>query len=159
MNKIAGAAVSISVAGGMILAVAPSSHATTPIRSKAMAVAAAQKGDPYQWGATGPDKFDCSGLVLYSYKRVGKTLPRTAQSQYNKSRKVSASNRRPGDLVAIGYGSSRIYHIGIFAGVWKDRYGVRRGWMWDAPHTGSTVGLHPIYWYTKGAPHAYYGEY
>lgn len=153
MNKIAGAAVSLSVAGGMVLAAAPSSQAATTIRSKAMSVAAAQKGDPYQWGATGPNRFDCSGLVFYSYKKVGKTLPRTAQQQYNKAPHVSPSHRKPGDLIFIGYGGRSIYHVGIYAGFWKGH-----GWMWDAPKPGRTVGLHQIRWYTDGAPRAFYGR-
>lgn len=159
MNKLTGTALSITVAGGLIIAATPHAEAATTIRSQALAEAKRHKGDPYQWGATGPHRFDCSGLVMYSFGKVGKKLPRTAQVQYNNGRKVSPSNRRPGDLVAIGYSANSIYHIGIYAGKWKDSHGVVRGWMWDAPHTGSYVGAHPIYWYTKGAPHAYYSEY
>lgn len=154
MNKLAGAAVSLSVAGGMVLAAAPSSQAATTIRSKAMAVAAKQKGDPYVWGATGPNAFDCSGLVYYSYNKVGKRLPRTAQAQYNSSHHHSPSNRHKGYLIFIGTSSRSIYHVGIYAGFWDGH-----GWMWDAPKPGRTVGLHQIRYYTAGAPRAFYGSY
>jgi cell wall-associated NlpC family hydrolase len=154
MNKIASAAVTFSVAGATVLAAAPSSHAAETIRSRAMAVAAAQKGDPYRWGATGPDAFDCSGLTYYSYRKVGKTLPRVAQSQYNKATKISPANRKPGDLIFIGGSSRNIYHVGIYAGFWSGH-----GWLWDAPKPGRTVGLHQIRYLTAGYPKAYYGRF
>lgn len=157
MNKITGAAVSLSIAGGMVLAAAPSSQAATTIRSRAMSVAAAQKGDPYRWGATGPNAFDCSGLTYYSYRKVGKKIPRTAQSQYNHSHKVSPSHRRPGDLIFIGRTSHGIYHVGIYAGFWHGK-----GWMWNANsghYRGRKVVLAPVKEYTAGSPRAYYGRY
>lgn len=114
----------------IVLAVPAPSHATTQtLGSKALVVAAKQKGDPYQKGATGPSKFDCSGLTLYSFKKVGKTLPRTAQAQYNKSHHISKSSRRPGDLVFFG-GTSSIYHVAIYAG---------SGYVWHAPKPGKRV--------------------
>jgi cell wall-associated NlpC family hydrolase len=141
-----------------VLALAPGAQAASTIRSRALSTAAAQKGDPYRYGAAGPDAFDCSGLTYYSYRKNGKTLPRTAQGQYNHSTHVSPSNRQKGDLIFIGTSSGSIYHVGIYAGVWRDSHGTLRGWMWDAPRTGSTVGAHPIYWYTYGSPKAYYGR-
>src|SRR3546814_14786886 len=92
-----------------------------------MRPAAAQKNDRYQWGAEGQSRFDCSGLVWYSYKRSGKTLPRTAQAQYNKSRKVSPRSRRVGDLVFIGRSSRGIYPVGLYAGFRSDRKSVVEG--------------------------------
>lgn len=155
MNRIARAALSAALGGGLALSLAPTSQAATSLRVKAMEVAAAQKGDPYRYGATGPSAFDCSGLVLYSYGRVGKTLPRTAQQQYNAATKTTLSNRTKGDLVFIGKSSGSIYHVGIFAGV-KDGYGL----MWDAPKPGRTVGLHRIRNYAGGSTgaHAYYAR-
>ncbi|MFI5757712.1 C40 family peptidase [Streptomyces sp. NPDC051569] len=109
----------------------------------ALKIAASKKGSAYQWGATGPHRFDCSGLTLYSYKRVGKKLPRTAQQQYNKTRHVSAANRRKGDLVFFHYGSG-IYHVGIYAG---------NGKIWHSPKTGAVVRLERIWsrsvWYGR----------
>ncbi len=136
---------------------AGTAEAHTTVRAKALKVAAAQKNDRYQWGAKGPNRFDCSGLVQYSYKRSGKTLPRTAQAQYNKSRKVSPRHRRVGDLVFIGRSSRGIYHVGIYAG-WKNG----KGWMGNAnrgKYRGYKVVLAPIKEYTAGSPRAYYGRY
>ncbi|MGW2277335.1 C40 family peptidase [Streptomyces sp. NPDC001770] len=111
--------------------------------TKALRVAASKKGAPYQWGATGPRRFDCSGLTLYSFKRVGKKLPRTAQQQYNKTRHIASSQRRRGDLVFFHSGRS-VYHVGIYAG---------NGKIWHSPKTGAVVRLERIWtkrvWYGR----------
>lgn len=116
MQKLAVAAVSATIAGGLVLTAAPSSDAATTLRSKALSTATAQKGDPYKGGAAGPNAFDCSGLTYYSYKKHNKTLPRTAQGQYNKSSKISWSKRAKGDLVFFGTSSGNIKHVGIYVG-------------------------------------------
>ncbi len=87
--------------GGTLLTpgAAPEAQAAPAVAHKALNVAASKKGSPYQWGAAGPHRFDCSGLTLHSYKRAGKKLPRTAQAQYNKTRRISKTHRRKGDLV------------------------------------------------------------
>lgn len=154
MNKILSAALVLTISGGLAVGLAPEAEAASTIASRAMSVAAAQKGDPYKWGATGPSRFDCSGLTSYSYKKVGKKIPRTAQAQYNASRKVSPSKRRAGDLIFIGKSSGGIYHVGIFAGVYKGY-----GYMWDAPKPGRKVGKHKVQDYTDGSPRAFYGRY
>ena len=154
MNKLVSSALTLAIGAGLMVATAPDAHAATTLRSRAMATAAAQKGDPYKWAAAGPNAFDCSGLVYYSYRKHGKTLERTAQRQYNKSTKVSAANRKPGDLVFIGTSSRNVYHVGIYAGFWSGY-----GWMIDAPKPGRTVGYHKIKNYTAGAPMALYGRY
>lgn len=141
------------LAGGLALNATPA-QAATSLKLRALNVAIQQKGDWYQYGATGPHRFDCSGLVMFSYKSVGKTLPRVAQAQYNKSRKVNPSQRQKGDLVFIGRSSGSIYHVGIYAGFWNGY-----GWMVDAPRTGRQVGYHKIKDYTDGAPQAFYGRY
>ena len=51
------------------------------LASRALHIAASKKGSPYQYGASGPHRFDCSGLTLYSFKHAGKKLPRTASAQ------------------------------------------------------------------------------
>jgi len=149
--------VAAAALAGALLAPAQAEAATVTVSQKALKTASYQKGDPYQWGATGPNRFDCSGLVYYSYRQHGKTLPRTAQAQYNKSVKVSESKRRVGDLVFIGTSSGSIYHVGIYAGFWNNK-----GWMWNAntgSYRGRKVVLAPIVEYVKGAPRAYYGRY
>ncbi|SFY05393.1 C40 family peptidase [Streptomyces atratus] len=110
---------------------------------KALNIAASKKGSPYRWGATGPNRFDCSGLTLYSFKKAGKKLPRTAQQQYNRTRHISASHRQRGDLVFFHSGRS-IYHVGIYAG---------KGKIWHSPRTGAVVRLEKIW--TKSV---YYGR-
>lgn len=111
--------------------------------TKALNIAASKKGAPYRWGATGPHRFDCSGITLYSFKKAGKKLPRTAQQQYNKTRHISRSQRKRGDLVFFHAGRS-VYHVGIYAGSGK---------IWHSPKTGAVVRLERIWsnnvWYGR----------
>lgn len=78
--------------------------------AKVIAYAEAQKGDPYVWGADGPNSFDCSGLTLRAYEQAGVKLPRTSGAQANATRRVSASDRKVGDLIHWPG------HVGIYAG-------------------------------------------
>jgi cell wall-associated NlpC family hydrolase len=111
--------------------------------ARALDIAASKRGAPYGWGATGPHRFDCSGLTLYSFKKAGRKLPRTAQQQYNKTRHISRSQRKRGDLVFFHAGRS-VYHVGIYAG---------RGKIWHSPKTGAVVRLERIWsdnvWYGR----------
>lgn len=70
-------------------------------------------GDPYVWGATGPDKFDCSGLMVWAYKQAGKTLPRTSEAQRGGGTPVDRKDLKPGDLI-IYYGDA--HHVGMYVG-------------------------------------------
>ncbi|MEU3187664.1 C40 family peptidase [Streptomyces sp. NPDC006923] len=133
-----------AVGGTMLVPSAADEASAVPGHAtKALRIAASKQGSPYQYGATGPHRFDCSGLTLYSFKRVGKRLPRTAQQQYNRTRHISPSHRRKGDLVFFHYGSN-IYHVGIYAG---------RGKIWHSPKTGAVVRLERIWsrsvWYGR----------
>jgi len=65
----------------------------------AIAFAEAQLGKPYQWGATGPDTFDCSGLVMMAYRASGVLMPRTSEAQWAWGPQIPASRAEPGDLV------------------------------------------------------------
>jgi peptidoglycan DL-endopeptidase CwlO len=58
-----------------------------------------QLGKPYLWGGTGPDAFDCSGLVMMAYRAAGIDIPRTSQQQWVWGPRVSPSQVQPGDLV------------------------------------------------------------
>ncbi len=58
-----------------------------------------QLGKPYLWGGTGPDAFDCSGLVMMAYRAAGIDIPRTSQQQWAAGPRISASQVQPGDLV------------------------------------------------------------
>lgn len=81
--------------------------------AKALAFAKNQLGDSYQFGAMGPNSWDCSGLTSGAWKAAGVTLPRTSQAQYRFGTKVSRANLRPGDLVFFYSGIS---HVAIYAG-------------------------------------------
>ncbi|MEY9490081.1 cell wall-associated NlpC family hydrolase [Streptomyces calvus] len=129
-------ALTLAAVGGTIAVPGAASEAAAAgPATKALRIAASKKGSPYQWGATGPHRFDCSGLTLYSFKKAGKKLPRTAAQQYNRTRHVSAGNRRAGDLVFFHSGGY-VYHVGIYAG---------KGKIWHAPKTGDVVRLQKIW--------------
>ena len=75
--------------------------------------ALAQVGDPYVWGGSGPDGFDCSGLTSYAYAAAGVALPHSSRAQSGMGTPVSRSELQPGDLVFFG---SPVYHVGIYVG-------------------------------------------
>ena len=70
----------------------------------AIAFAQAQLGKPYLFGGTGPDAFDCSGLVMMAYQSAGVTIPRTSEVQYAQLPHVSPADVKPGDLVFFAGG-------------------------------------------------------
>ena len=117
--------------------------AALAVAAKALHVAAGKRGAPYQYGATGPDAFDCSGLTLYAFRKAGRRLPRTAAAQYAGTRHLPAASRSPGDLVFFHHGRY-VYHVGVYAGGNK---------IWHAPHTGTRVRLERIWthsvWYGR----------
>lgn len=88
-----------------------------------------RKGSPYHWGATGPRRFDCSGLTRWAYARVGRSLPRSSSAQAGKARRIDRQHKRRGDLVFF-YSRGGIYHVGIYAG---------RGNVWHAARPGTRV--------------------
>lgn len=99
---------------------------------KVIAVAKAQMGKPYRWGATGPNSFDCSGLMQYAYKNgAGVSLPRVSREQATVGKKVSKAELQPGDLVFFAKGG-RIHHVGMYLG--NDQY-------IHAPQTGDVVKI------------------
>jgi len=130
-----------AVAGSTLLAAAPASAAT--IEGRALTIAESKHGDPYIWGAAGPDAFDCSGLTYYSFRHAGRSLPRTAQAQYDSVEHISKSRVRPGDLVFF-HSSGYVYHVGIYAG---------RDEIWHSPHPGAQVRRERIWtgevWYGR----------
>jgi hypothetical protein len=75
-------------------------------------------GVPYRYGGTSPRGFDCSGLVYYTLKNTGVSVPRTAHAQYLHSTPVKKSELRPGDLVFFRTNrrTRRITHVGIYLG-------------------------------------------
>jgi cell wall-associated NlpC family hydrolase len=78
--------------------------------------AQARIGAPYRYGGSGPDAFDCSGLVTYAHRQVGIAVPRTAAQQFAAATPVERRDLRPGDLVFFRLGSRDVSHVGIYAG-------------------------------------------
>ncbi|AUG77694.1 hypothetical protein CFP65_2880 [Kitasatospora sp. MMS16-BH015] len=93
----------------------------------AIAFALAQLGKPYVWGATGPDSYDCSGLVQAAWAAAGVSLPRTTYAQIDAAPRVARGELRPGDLVFF---YSSVSHVGLYTG---------NGRMIHAPHPGAPV--------------------
>lgn len=90
------------------------SRGTTRATSGVQAVldyARAQVGKPYRWGAAGPNAYDCSGLVVAAYARIGVQLPHQSGALLSRGRQVSRAQLQPGDLVWPHYG-----HVMIYAG-------------------------------------------
>jgi cell wall-associated NlpC family hydrolase len=111
---------------------------TTTQADKAVAFAYAQIGKPYVWGATGPDSYDCSGLVQRAWAQAGVSIPRTTYDQWAALPHISMSALQPGDLIYYnGEG-----HVAMFVG---------KGMIIDAPRTGLNVELIPMNtsWYLQ----------
>ncbi|GGZ45833.1 C40 family peptidase [Streptomyces subrutilus] len=120
---------------GILAGPVPPAEAATGYGAQAVAVAASKEGAPYARGATGPKRFDCSGLTLYSFRQAGRRLPRTAEQQYEQTAHISRKNRAPGDLVFFPRGAT-VEHVGIYAGHDK---------IWHAPRPGTRVRLERIW--------------
>ncbi|MBD9703805.1 C40 family peptidase [Streptomyces caniscabiei] len=110
------------------------SGAVAPNGRAAAAVAAARSalGKPYVWGSTGPDGFDCSGLMVWSYGQAGVGLPRTSQAQRYAGAQVPLSEAQPGDLVTYRPDAS---HVGMYVG---------NGQVIHAPYPGAPVRYDPV---------------
>lgn len=79
--------------------------------------ARAQVGKPYVYACSGPDAFDCSGLVLRAYSNIGIYLPHSAESQSGYGYAVSMDNLQPGDMLFYTTdGSGTVSHVGIYVG-------------------------------------------
>ncbi|AJF64776.1 NlpC/P60 family protein [Streptomyces vietnamensis] len=104
-----------------------------PSRAAAAVIAARSAiGKPYVWGATGPSAFDCSGLMVWSYRQAGISLPRTSSAQRYAGRQVPLSQAQPGDLVTYRGDAS---HVAIYAG---------NGQVIHAPYPGARVRYDPV---------------
>ncbi|MGW3494231.1 C40 family peptidase [Streptomyces sp. NPDC001020] len=94
---------------------ATKSSATTGSAAAVIAFAKAQIGDAYVSGGTGPNSWDCSGLVQAAFKQVGVSLPRVSQDQSTAGTQVSLNNLQPGDILYWG-GAGSAYHVAIYVG-------------------------------------------
>jgi peptidoglycan DL-endopeptidase CwlO len=110
-----------------------------PVARAAVRWALAQLGDPYRWGATGPDRFDCSGLTSSAYRAAGVSIPRVSRAQWGAGPHVQVANLLPGDLVFYADNPrdpATIHHVGMYIG---------NGLMVHAPHTGDVVRVASIW--------------
>jgi cell wall-associated NlpC family hydrolase len=104
-------------------------RATSSPGVKAVEVAVAQVGKPYQWGGNGPASFDCSGLTRFAWNAAGVTLPRISRDQYSGTRRISRGDLQPGDLI---FYYSPISHVAMYIG---------DGRVVEAPYSGNTVRI------------------
>ncbi|MEV0591594.1 NlpC/P60 family protein [Nonomuraea cavernae] len=91
--------------------------APNDVVAKILSFALAQRGKPYLWGGTGPDAFDCSGIIYAAYRTAGLSIPRTTFGQWPFGMKISQGSEQPGDLVFFnsgpGTGPDRPGHVGM----------------------------------------------
>ena len=104
------------------------------IGAQALRWALTRRGDPYVWGAAGPSSFDCSGLVLWAYAKVGISLPHFTGDQWQMGVHVGRNQLQPGDLVFF---YPDIGHVGLYIG---------NNLMVDAPDFGEVVQVQPVMW-------------
>jgi cell wall-associated NlpC family hydrolase len=130
-EKLAAQQESTSVAQSTNTGTAP--HVPASGRAKiAVDFALAQLGDPYVYGAAGPDAWDCSGLTMGAWGAAGVYLPHSSSMQYSYGTPVAYSDLQPGDLVFF---YSPISHVAIYIG---------GGQVVHAPHTGDVVRIAPM---------------
>jgi cell wall-associated NlpC family hydrolase len=96
---------------------------------KAARVALGQVGTPYRYGGKTPAGFDCSGLVHYSYRQAGKSIPRTTAGQWAALAPVNSRDMRTGDLLFFSI-DGQMSHVGLYLG---------DGRFVHAPSSGRTV--------------------
>ena len=101
------------------------------IGARAVRLARLQLGVPYRWGGASPAGFDCSGLVMWVYARLGLSLPHNAAALYGVGRPIRRRALRPGDLLFF----SGLGHVGLYIG---------RGRMIHAPQSGRTVEVQAL---------------
>lgn len=105
----------------------------------AVQIAVNQKGDPYVYGAAGPNAFDCSGLIMYAFGKAGVSLPRTSDAQGAAVRRIAKKNLRRGDLMFFASGGN-VYHAAIFLG---RNHG--ETWLLHASRSGTPVKRDPVW--------------
>jgi peptidoglycan DL-endopeptidase CwlO len=111
---------------------------TSTQAEQAVAFAYAQLGKPYQWGATGPGSYDCSGLAQAAWAAAGVSIPRDTYEQWAALPHISATAIQPGDLLYY----DGIGHVAMYVG---------DGYIIDAPQTGLDVEKIPMAtaWYAE----------
>lgn len=126
MTLVAGRAVPVTRRSAVVMRAGKVARA----RARVVAYARAQKGDWYQFGAEGPSRWDCSGLIRRSMAQAGIRLAHSSRAQARRGKRVASRHARPGDLVVYNG------HIGILSGRWR---------MVDAPGRGRRVVERKVY--------------
>lgn len=126
LNQLNGSA-QVLAAGGGVTTGMYLGPVSTPAE-KAIWFAYQQLGKPYVWGATGPDYYDCSGLVQAAWGYAGVAIPRSTYDQYAALPHVPMSAIQPGDLIFF----DGVGHVGIYVG---------NNTIIDAPQSGENVEL------------------
>ncbi|WP_322766575.1 C40 family peptidase, partial [Frankia sp. Cr1] len=111
----------------------------SPQARAALRFALGQLGRPYEWGAQGPDSYDCSGLTQQAFASTGILIPRVAADQARVGQAVRLAELLPGDLVFYAYDSSdpaTIHHVAMYVG---------GGLVIHAPQTGDVVRITPLW--------------
>jgi cell wall-associated NlpC family hydrolase len=116
--------------GNIIASRGGTSRGGSAVGLKLAKLIAQEMGKPYQWGGTGPDSYDCSGLVYSIYGKLGIVLPRVARDQAGAGTYVSKEELAYGDLVFFARDGKNIHHVGIYIG---------DGMMVHSPQTGDVV--------------------
>jgi cell wall-associated NlpC family hydrolase len=122
------------------VASSPGDRASTDAASRAADVALTMTGRPYRHGGSTPAGFDCSGLVHYSYARVGVQLSRDTRGLREQTGEIARTELRPGDLVFFDQDGKKFSHVGIYLG---------EGRFVHAPSSGGKVrtdDLQSDYW-------------
>ena len=117
------------------------------LRNKFVAEAKSHVGSPYVLGATGPDTFDCSGLIYYTARQsIGYQLPRTAAAIYKYCKTVPDNQKESGDLLFFKTNSSApVTHVGIYIGNNQFISAIS-----DGPNSGVIISsLNQSYWKPK----------
>ncbi|MER6014701.1 C40 family peptidase [Streptomyces bluensis] len=116
------------VASGALSSVRP----PTEEGARALRYAVEQIGKPYEWGAEGPEAYDCSGLTSQAWAHAGLPIPRTSQEQWAELERVPMERLRPGDLVVY---FPEATHVALYLG---------NGLVVQAPRPGARVKVSPI---------------
>ena len=132
-------ALALTLAATVLGPVPGASAASAHRVQRASVIAIHQIGDRYRYGAAGPNSFDCSGLVQYSFRKAGIRLPRTAAAQARRAHRISKSKLRRGDLMFFSDGG-HVFHAAIFL-----RWHRGRAQMVHAPGSGAArEARHPV---------------
>ncbi|MGZ0150543.1 NlpC/P60 family protein [Kribbella sp. WER1] len=109
--------------------------------SAAIKFAMRQLGDMYLWGATGPNRWDCSGLTMGAWENAGVQLPHYSAAQYEQIQHIQEDDLRPGDLIFWAQNPNdpaTIHHVAMYLG---------NGMMIHAPRTGKPVQIDSVYYW------------